>query len=145
MNMISKAASYAIQSLSYLTTEGTDREYIPISEIAEKLGIPYYFLKKVLADLVTAGMLRSYRSAKGGVALASPPSEITLLDIISRVDGTETFEDCILGLPGCGDSKPCALHAAWAIQRARLLKMYSEADLASIASRLDSGEIRVSK
>jgi len=141
--MISKAASYAVQSLAYLTLAGEDREYVPISEISRELDIPYHFLKKIIADLVIGGLLVSHRSAKGGIALAKRPQQISVMDIIARVDGTDVFERCILSLPGCGQEKPCALHERWAVERSRLFDMFSKATLASIATKVSDLGLRI--
>lgn len=141
--MISKAASYGIQSLAYLATDETQRDYVPISEISRELDIPYHFLKKVIADLVVGGLLISHRSAKGGIALARDASEISLMDIIARTDGTAVFEECILGLPGCGVEHPCALHKSWATERTRLYTMFSTSSLAALASQISRQHLRI--
>jgi len=132
--MLSKASAYAIQSLAYLALEGKERDYVPINEIAERFNMPYHFLKKVLADLAATDILVSHRSARGGVALGRDAKEISLFDIVSRVDGTDLFEQCILKLPGCGNETPCALHNSWAKERANIYAMFSKTSLASIAS-----------
>ena len=141
--MLSKAATYAIQSLAYLAVEGRERQYVPISEIAEKLDMPYHFLKKILADLVTNGLLESHRSARGGIALIKEPEKVTLLDIIQMVDGTDMFTECILKLPGCGKDTPCPLHKTWSEERGRLLEMYSGTNLKSIADSILSEGLRI--
>ncbi len=142
--MLSKASSYAIQALSYLAIQDEDRGYVPISEVAEQLSIPYHFLKKILADLAQHDLLTSQRSAKGGVALYKDPKKISLLDIIQKVDGSDLFTQCILGLPGCGEKAPCALHNAWAAERNRLQLMFSSTSLADVAKRIQEKGFRIS-
>lgn len=142
--MLSKASSYAIQALSYLASQDEERKYVPISEVAEQLSIPYHFLKKILADLTQHGLLTSQRSAKGGVALTRDAKKISLLDIIQKVDGTDLFTQCILGLPGCGEATPCALHNAWAAERNRLQLMFSSTSLADVATRIKEKGFRIS-
>lgn len=142
--MLSKSSTYAIQALAYLTTQGKDREYIPISEVAKELTIPYHFLKKILAQLTQQGILASQRSAKGGTGLAKDPKLISLLDIIVLVDGDSVFNECLLGLPGCGNKTPCAMHNAWAIERGRLQLMFSSTSLADIAKRIEHKGFRIS-
>ena len=117
---------------------------MPINEIAEKLSIPYYFLKKVLAELVTGGLLISYRSAKGGIALAKKPSETTLYDIVTMIDGADLFSECLLGLPGCGEETPCALHDSWKVERQRLYKLFQTATLSSVARGISENGFRIS-
>lgn len=142
--MLSKSSIYAIQACAYLASTPTDDEYTPISEIAEALSIPYHFLKKVLAELAQNGLLHSQRSARGGVALGKDAKNITLLDIIVTLDGPTLFDECLLGLPGCGEKTPCAMHNAWATERTRLKLMFSSTTLADIASRVHIKGFRIS-
>jgi Rrf2 family transcriptional regulator, iron-sulfur cluster assembly transcription factor len=141
--MLSKAASYAIQSLAYLATEGGDRDYVPIGEIAERLSMPYHFLKKVLADLAAHGILVSHRSARGGVALARDPKDITLYDVVKHVDGVDVFHECILKLPGCGNQRPCVLHNAWAKERQRMYDLFTRTSLANVAAGVLKDGLRI--
>jgi len=142
--MLSKASMYAIQSLSYLTIKGTPGSFLPISQVAADLSIPYHFLKKILAQLSQAGILTSQRSAKGGVALGRDPKAITLYDIIVHMDGSALFEECILGLAGCGNAKPCPLHTAWATERKRLQLLFSSTNLYDLARRIEKEGFRIS-
>ncbi|MCX6140922.1 MAG: Rrf2 family transcriptional regulator [Candidatus Kapabacteria bacterium] len=142
--MLSKSSTYAIQALAFLAAKGSEPEFTPISEIAETLSIPYHFLKKILAELSQKGLLHSQRSARGGVGLNRDAKSITLLDIITALDGSSLFSECILGLPGCGEKTPCALHNAWAAERSRLHLMFSSTTLSDIAKRIHSKGFRIS-
>lgn len=135
---------YAIQSLAYLTINGKEGSYLPISQVATELTIPYHFLKKILAQLSQAGILVSQRSAKGGVALGRDPKAITLYDIIVHMDGASLFSECILGLPGCGNAKPCPLHTAWAVERKRLQLLFTSTSLYDLARRIEKEGFRIS-
>lgn len=135
---------YAIQSLAYLTINGKDGGYVPISQVAADLSIPYHFLKKILAQLAQEGILISQRSAKGGVALGRDPKAITLYDVITYMDGSTLFNECILGLPGCGNAKPCPLHTAWAVERKRLQLLFSSTNLHDLARRIEKDGFRIS-
>lgn len=141
--MISKASSYAIQALTYLVLQTKGRDYVPISEIAEELTIPYHFLKKILTSLVQSGTLVSQRSAKGGVALGEETSNITLYDIITKIDGNTLFTECLLGLPGCGEGKPCPLHSSWAVERSRIQLMFSSTTLQDVARRVATDSVKI--
>lgn len=142
--MLSKAAVYGIQACVYLASNKSGDAYRPISEIAEALSIPYHFLKKVMAVLAQQGIVLSQRSARGGVALAKEPSKLVLLDIITAIDGDDLFSQCLLGLPGCGEQKPCAMHTAWATERNRLKLMFSSTTLTDVASRIQLKGFRIS-
>lgn len=141
--MISKAASYAIQALTYLAIHKKEREFIPISEIAEELSIPYHFLKKILAALAQSDMLDSQRSSKGGMSMAKDAASITLMDVIRQVDGDTMFSECILKLPGCGEQTPCALHNSWAAEKSRMILMFTSTTLQDVANRVETKKVRI--
>jgi Rrf2 family transcriptional regulator, iron-sulfur cluster assembly transcription factor len=134
--MLSKSAIYAIQALSYLTLRAVDERPVPIAQIAEDLSIPYHFLKKILADLAIKGLLKSQRSAKGGVSLIKDPRQLSVLDIIIATDGADMFQECIL--------KPCPMHHSWAIERGRLRTMFAGTTIHDLAHRIETKGYRLS-
>jgi Rrf2 family protein len=58
-----------------------------ISEITAKQPIPERYLEQILGTLRRGGLLKSQRGARGGYVLARPPQEITLLEIVSLIEG----------------------------------------------------------
>ncbi len=63
-------------------------------EIAKRQAIPEPFLAKIVAELARSGLVVSKRGSGGGVFLARPPEEITLLDVIEALDGPIAFAPC---------------------------------------------------
>ena len=49
--------------------------------IAEQLGVHGTYARQIVASLVRAGILRGHRGRRGGIALARPSKEISLLDV----------------------------------------------------------------
>jgi len=83
---LTASSGYAIHGLAYLATkEKGDVTYL--SEISEYFAIPSSYLAKVFQSLARAGLVVSYRGAKGGYALARPASEITLRAVIELFEG----------------------------------------------------------
>ncbi len=117
--------------------------YVSIRAISEELDISFHFLTKIFQKLTQAGILASFRGPNGGVALARPATRITLLDIVIAIDGPELFTECVLGLPGCGDRKPCPLHDKWAQERARLREMFGATTVADAADDVDRLSLRL--
>jgi len=107
---------------------------VSIRKIADELGVPFAFLTKVLQGLTQRGLFLSQRGASGGVALARPADTITLLDVLAAVGGDAVFGECVLGLPACSDTTPCALHHAWREQRARLEALFTQTTLAELVA-----------
>lgn len=129
--MLTSACQDTIRAAVWLSTKPVG-EFIRIQVISEELNLPFHFLAKSLQKLVHAGILTSMRGAAGGVTLAKPSSDITLLSIITAVDGTSFFDACVLGIGDCEAESPCALHAQWDIWRQEMHEMYSAMRLSEI-------------
>lgn len=135
MALLSNSCTYAIRAALHVAAAGAaPGQFVSTRRIAADLDVPFAFLTKVLQGLTQAGILASQRGAAGGVALARPASEVTLVDILASVDGDSIFRECVLGLPSCSDETPCALHHSWRGHRLRLEQLFSQTTLAELAS-----------
>jgi len=83
--------------------------------VAERTGLPQPYLEQILLALKGAGLVRSKRGVGGGYVLARHPSEITLGQIVSAVDGPIAAGD--FGEPhqngACDHEGQCVLLAVW--------------------------------
>lgn len=140
--LLSRSCMYGIRAMLYLAVN-KDRDYVPISEISEMLGISFHFLTKILQELSTEGIVRSRKGIHGGVGLARPAEEITLYRIVVRLDGDEMFNECVLGLPGCSDDNPCSMHKIWSAVKNQLERNLKAETLAQLADQIDQGSIRL--
>lgn len=138
-----KTCIYAIQASLYLATRRATQRYVPIRVIADDLGISYHFLIKILQTLSAAGILTSYRGPNGGVGLAVAPEDITVMKIITALDHADLFEKCLLGLPGCGELKPCPLHEEWDRTRSQLRQAFETTTVAGMAAEIENGTLRL--
>jgi Rrf2 family protein len=84
----STATFQAVSILGLIHFESEDGlcEYLSTKAISEKLNIPAPTAAKILNKLNSAGLTQSKEGAKGGVLLAKPISEITLLDVFNAVE-----------------------------------------------------------
>jgi len=108
-------------------------QFYRIHTISEALDLPFNFLAKSLQKLVKADILLSMRGASGGVTLAKPSSQITLIEIIHAVDGNSFFDDCVLGMGECESETPCSLHAQYSVWRQEIHTMYSAMSIGEIS------------
>lgn len=129
--MLSKSCEYGLRASLYLASLEQEG-YVSIGTISEELDISFPFLTKIFQKLNNAGLLDSRRGPNGGVALTLPAEEITLYEIVVAIDGDDLFEDCVLGLPGCGEAEPCPLHEQWADERDRVENMFQNTTLAEL-------------
>lgn len=129
--MLSSACQDAIRATVWLSLKPSG-EYYRIHTISEDLNLPFNFLAKSLQKLVRAKLLISMRGSSGGVCLAKPASEITLIQIIHAVDGNSFFDDCVLGMGQCESEIPCSLHAQYSRWRDEIYTMYSAMSIGDI-------------
>ena len=134
--ILSKSCAYGIRAALYLASLASDG-FVPIRTISEDLHISFSFLTKIFQKLTLAGLMHSLRGPNGGVAFTRPLDAIALIEIITAIDGPELFQACVLGLPGCGQLRPCPLHDAWMIERERLRALFTHTTLADMNGKLD--------
>jgi len=92
-NMFNRTTELAIQWLVFLALNSENRPISP-KRGAEALKCSPSYLAKTSNLLVKAGILNSTRGIHGGVLLAKPAEEITLLEIIEASEGLLTASYC---------------------------------------------------
>ena len=91
---LTRKVCYGIRALHYIAGRPGDG-YCSVDEIGRAQEIPCRFLAKMVQDLVRAGLLASRRGQDGGVRLARPACEITLLDVMSALEGPMAISECL--------------------------------------------------
>lgn len=71
-----------------------DETAVPTSTLAAAFDIPSHYLNKFLQALVRADILVSTAGAKGGFRLARQPEKITLLDVVTAIEGSDGAFRC---------------------------------------------------
>jgi Rrf2 family transcriptional regulator, cysteine metabolism repressor len=84
--VITTKSPYAVRALAELARRGPAAP-VPIGEIAKTRDIPVQFLEGLFATLRRAGILQSQRGVKGGYSFARAPSEVTVLEVVERLEG----------------------------------------------------------
>jgi Rrf2 family protein len=87
---LSCKSEYALLALLELADHYSSNEPLQIRQIAAEQNIPDRYLEQLLATLRRSGLIRSQRGAKGGYVLAREPWKITLSEIVSSIEGTDT-------------------------------------------------------
>lgn len=90
---ISQRGLYALQALTVLA-QHHPQGVVKIRDIASEENLPEKFLESILLELKRARIVVSLRGANGGYQLKRPPRDITLGEVIRRIDGPlAPFED----------------------------------------------------
>jgi Rrf2 family protein len=105
-------------------------------EIAASMDIPIGFLKRILAEMVSQGLLISTAGPNGGYRLARSPETITLLDIIEPNEHLVFPEKCILRGGPCDWSEFCPIHDTWRCAQEAFADSLDTANLDQLA-RID--------
>ena len=86
MFALSAKARYGLQATYDLALNQGSR-LRQIREVAKDQGIPHQFLEQVLVQLKRARIVTSFRGSHGGYALARDATEITVLDVLTCLEG----------------------------------------------------------
>ncbi|BAU11831.1 BadM/Rrf2 family transcriptional regulator [Leptolyngbya sp. NIES-3755] len=84
---LSAKVEYTLLALLELASHQNKPYPLTSAAINEKHHIPERYLEQILAILRRGGLVRSLRGSRGGFVLAREPHEITLLEIITLMDG----------------------------------------------------------
>jgi Rrf2 family protein len=84
---VSAKTEYACTAVLELASAFGSGELLQVRKIAESHAIPSKFLVQILLQLKAAGVVNSARGACGGYRLARDPSEITIWDVVTIVEG----------------------------------------------------------
>jgi Rrf2 family transcriptional regulator, iron-sulfur cluster assembly transcription factor len=118
MFALSLTTSYAFKALACLVDGSCSTRQI--ADIARCTHVPRPYLAKVMVLLVQAGLVASKRGYRGGISLAKPANEISLLDVVIAVEGEPWASDCLLGLEKCPEAQSCPTSALWTRIRGEL-------------------------
>ncbi len=122
---ITRQADYAVRAVLYLAGLGPGTR-ASTAQIANEQKIPATFLAKIVSQLAAAGILRAVRGARGGVTLARPPHEVSLLEIVEAIDGPVMLNQCTIDPAECPLGEDCSVRDVWCGAQADLVKRLAE-------------------
>ncbi|MBY0231818.1 MAG: Rrf2 family transcriptional regulator [Gemmataceae bacterium] len=126
--MFSQTVEYALRAAVHLASVPGP---VTVEAMSAATKVPAPYLAKVVQSLVRAGLFHSQRGAKGGVTLAKPPADLTILEVVNAVDPIRRIKTCPLGLPSHG-SVLCPLHARMDAALAGVEDAFGKTTLAEI-------------
>ena len=127
---ITRQADYAVRAVHYLAQLEPEQR-AATSQIAQEQHIPPSFLAKIVSQLSVAGLLQTSRGARGGVSLARPAEEISLLDVVEAIDGPILLNECV-GDNGsnCVFGDNCPMRPVWCEAQSELVVRLKNASFA---------------
>lgn len=109
---ISTKGRYGLRVLLDIATH-QDSGPVILRDIASRQSISEKYLWQVINPMKAAGFVNSERGSKGGYRLARDMGEITLLDVVSVLEGPVAVVDCVSEPDGCERSGACVARSVW--------------------------------
>ena len=86
---------------------------VSLKDISRRQQIPLHYLEHLIAPLITGGIIRSSRGAKGGIWLVKPPAEIRLSEAIPLLEGSIAPAECVTNPGLCDNADSCVTRDVW--------------------------------
>lgn len=136
----SNTIEYAIHGLVFLTGVPAG-QMVQVTEVAEVIGVPDSYLRKVFQQLIRGGVLHSQRGAHGGFYLARAPENISLKDIVEAIDGSLGVYDCIKDRLRCGIGPDCPVKKVFEEANRKMAEVLDSTSVKDLQDELRSGRL----
>jgi Rrf2 family protein len=136
---LSQSTEYAIHSLYYLALQGKGK-LILVGEVAKAQNISESYLAKVFQTLAKAGLIKSYRGAKGGYVLAHDPSQISFRKIVEVMEGSSPIFICDDHKRNCTFLGDCVISNVMSEAENKMFEVLEKTTLADILRKFNHNQ-----
>lgn len=109
---ISRQTDYAARVVLHLACLAPGAK-VPIADIAKHRMLPLDFVRRIVSDLVKAGILATSRGSGGGVSLARPATDISLGEVVHAMEGGVALNHCVSDRRVCPLAAQCPVQSVW--------------------------------
>ena len=130
---ITQEADYAIRMCCFLSTVDGTRD---AATIADSASVPQRFSLKILRKLAHSGVVISRKGACGGYGLKIPAEELSILRVVSAIDGELSISKCLSDDYCCSrnpDKNRCRMHRVFCYLNRELAQKLDKLTVADIA------------
>ena len=113
---------------------------VSLKDISQRQQIPLHYLEHLIAPLITGGIIRSSRGAKGGIALVKTPAEVRLSEVIPLLEGSIAPAECVANPELCGNAASCVTRDVWREMESAMTGVLEGITLQNLADRQRSKE-----
>ncbi|MDO8716183.1 MAG: Rrf2 family transcriptional regulator [Dehalococcoidales bacterium] len=113
---------------------------VSLKDISQRQQIPLHYLEHLIAPLITGGIIRSSRGAKGGIALVKTPAEVRLSEVIPLLEGSIAPAECVANPELCGNAASCVTRDVWREMENAMTGVLEGITLQNLADRQRSKE-----
>ena len=113
-----------------------------LGDMAKRQGISVKYLEQIIIPLKKANYVESVRGPKGGHALARPPEEITVGEIVALLEEGASLAECSDNSAVCERSPICPTRQIW---KEAAKAMFDKLNTITLADVLNQGRPRQEK
>jgi Rrf2 family protein len=134
--MLTNKGKYGLKAMAHLAGLPPGKPAL-VADIAAANAIPKKFLDAILGELRTAGFVHSRKGRGGGYALARPPGEIRVGEIVRALDGMLAPIGCASRAfyrrcEDCPTDRPCGVQIVMAQARDAIASVLDARTLAEL-------------
>ena len=134
---ISRLTDYGIVIMAHLA-ECEDDTAHNARELASQTRLPSPVVSKILKLLTRAELLNSQRGSKGGYNLARSPAEISVVEMITALEGPVGITECTVHPGACPQEPSCQVRDPWQRINGAVQAALENVTLADLAKPLAS-------
>lgn len=108
---ISSKGRYAVRVMMNIAT--SNKEYVSLSEIAERQNISVKYLEKIVSGLIKAKLLESLMGSLGGYKLTKHPKEYNIAEILAVTGDLPELAPCQKHQNECPNKDKCFTAGCW--------------------------------
>mgnify|MGYP001482832506 CR=1 FL=1 len=109
---LSTKVRYGTRAMLDLACHYGDKPVL-LRDISQRQEISQKYLDRILSSLKAAGLVKTWRGAKGGYSLSEHPSKVTIKQIAEALEGPLRLVECITNKNFCQRVGSCVTHDIW--------------------------------
>lgn len=113
---------------------------VNLGDISKRQGISEKYLWQVINLAKSSGLITSARGPKGGYSVAKSANQITLLEIISALEGPIVLVDCLENAESCERNASCITRGVWAKVEASVKKTLAGITLQDLVEKQEAND-----
>lgn len=133
MLQLTMTGEYSVRAMLHLAAKPRG-VVVHTNDIAEAWEIPKEFLRKIVQLLSKSGLVHSRRGVGGGIELAKPAEEISLLEVIEASEGKLALNKCLIHSGFCPRDSWCGVHLVWAEAQEKVKEVLRSKTIAELAT-----------
>jgi Rrf2 family cysteine metabolism transcriptional repressor len=131
---LSTRSRYGTRALIDIAINANGRPVL-LRDVARRQEISTMYLEHLITPLISAGIVRSTRGAKGGVWLARSPKDVRLTEVIQLLEGSLAPVECVDDVKYCPRHEACVTREVWTELKRVMMKVLDATTLEELVER----------